>query len=182
MTKRKYRVVECLIILAFLAAWVVVVSLYSECFIDNALANQKIVFIMSVSSFENPYAAGYFVDEQGKKHIYELYERYPFKSIEEEYEYLLEHYDEFETVDFWDDATLRRCTKYLYHVNSNSEVRTDGMAIKDYPIRQLYGIRLVDGGEEFVWLGSETGISKSLADPSSDKIFEKFGDAWYVWK
>ena len=70
--------------------------------IDNTLMNQKIVYIMSVSSYDEPYAAGYFIDEKGKKHIYRLYDQGPFESIEKEYAYLLEHYDEFEVIDFFD--------------------------------------------------------------------------------
>lgn len=68
--------------------------------VDNLLEKQKIVFIMSVSSYSEPYVEGYFIDTKGKKHIYGLYEQAPFESIEKEYAYILEHYDEFETVDF----------------------------------------------------------------------------------
>ena len=150
--------------------------------IDNTLMNQKIVYIMSVSSYDEPYAAGYFIDEKGKKHIYRLYDQGPFESIEKEYAYLLEHYDEFEVIDFFDYTTLRKCTEYLYNVNSDSMIRTEGEIIMDYPIKQLYGIRLKDERAEFVWLGSETGISKRLDDPATDKIFEEFGDKWYTLK
>ena len=150
--------------------------------IDKILSNQKIVFIMSVSSFEDPYAAGYFIDQQGKKHIYGLYDQRPFESIEKEYSYLIEHYDEFETTDFFDYSTLRKCTEYLYRVNAESEIRTEGKAIIDAPEKQLYGVRMLDDHEEFVWLGSEPGISKRLDDASSDHIFEEFGDKWYLIK
>ena len=61
--------------------------------VDNLLEKQKIVFIMSVSSYAEPYVEGYFIDTKGKKHIYGLYEQAPFESIEKEYTYLLEHYD-----------------------------------------------------------------------------------------
>ena len=146
---------------------------------DKVGMNQKIVFVMSVSSYEEPYAEGYFIDTTGKKHIYGLYEQQPFETIEKEYAYLLEHYDEFETVDFFDETTLKKCTESLYHVNADSELRTEGTAIMDFPLKQLYGIRVTDGQEEFVFLGSETGISERLDDPAADKIFEEFGDKWY---
>lgn len=110
--------------------------------IDNILMNQKIVFIMSVSSYDEPYSTGYFIDEK----------------------------------------TLRKCVKYLYHVNTDSAIRTEGEAIMDAPIKQLYGIRLVDDQEEFVWLGSEPGISERLDDSSSDLVFKEFGDKWYLIK
>ncbi len=148
--------------------------------VDNLLREQKIVFIMSVSSYSEPYVEGYFIDTKGKKHIYGLYEHSPFESIEKEYAYLLEHYDEFESVDFFDDTTLRNCTEYLYHVNIDSELKTEGTAIMDFPLKQLYGIRVIDGHEEFVFLGSETGITESLDDPSAVHIFEEFGDTWYL--
>ena len=148
--------------------------------IDTILENQKIVFIMSISSYSEPYAEGYFIDSTGKKHIYRLHDQHPFDSIETEYTYLLEHYDEFEIVDFFDDATLRMCTEYLYHVNIDSEVKSEGTAIMDFPLKQLYGIKVLDEQEEFVWLGSETGISSKLEDQSADQIFAEFGDAWYL--
>ena len=149
---------------------------------DNFELNQKIVFIMSVSSYAEPYAEGYFIDTTGKKHIYGLYEQKPFETIEKEYAYLLEHYDEFETVDFFDETTLKKCTESLYHVNTDSELRTEGTAIMDFPLKQLYGIRVTDGQEEFVFLGSETGISERLDDPAADIIFKEFGDKWYLLK
>ena len=147
---------------------------------DKFWGDQKIVFIMSVSSYAEPYAEGYFIDTVGKKHIYGLYEHAPFETIEKEYAYLMEHYDEFETIDFFDDTSLRNCTEYLYHVNMDSKLKTEGTAIMDFPLKQLYGIRMIDGHEEFIFLGSETGISERLDDPSADQIFEEFGDTWYL--
>ena len=35
--------------------------------VDNLLEKQKIVFIMSVSSYSEPYVEGYFIDTKGKK-------------------------------------------------------------------------------------------------------------------
>lgn len=119
--------------------------------VDNLLEKQKKVFIMSVSSYSEPYVEGYFIDTKGKKHIYGLYGQAPFESIEKEYAYLLEHYDEFEMVEFW-----------------------------DYPLKQLYGIRVKDDNEEFVFLESETGITERLDDPSAVQIYEEFGEEWYV--
>ena len=148
--------------------------------VDNLLEKQKIVFIMPVSSYSEPYVEGYFIDTKGKKHIYGLYEQAPFESIEKEYTYLLEHYDEFETVDFWDDTTLKNCTEYLYHVNIGSERKTEGTTIMDYPLKQLYGIRVIDDNEEFVFLESETGITERLGDSSAAQIYEEFGEEWYV--
>lgn len=106
---------------------------------------------MSVSSCSEPYVEGYFIDTKGKKHIYGLYGQAPFESIEKEYAYLLEHYDEFEMVEFG-----------------------------DYPLKQLYGIRVIDDNEEFVFLESETGITERLDDPSAAQIYEEFGEEWYV--
>ena len=115
------------------------------------MEKQKIVFIMSVSSYSEPYVEGYFIDTKGKKHIYGLYGQTPFESIEKEYAYLLEHYDEFEMVEFG-----------------------------DYPLKQLYGIRVIDDNEEFVSHESETGITERLDDPSAAQIYEEFGEEWYV--
>ena len=67
--------------------------------VDNLLEKQKIVFIMPVSSYSEPYVEGYFIDTKGKKHIYGLYGQAPFESIEKE---------------------------YLYHVNIDSERKTEG--------------------------------------------------------
>lgn len=121
--------------------------------VDNLLEKQKIVFIMSVSSYSEPYVEGYFIDTKGKKHIYGLYEQAPFESIEKE---------------------------YLYHVNIDSDRKTEGSAIMDYPLKQLYGIRMTDDNEEFVFLESETGITERLDDPSAVQIYEEFGEEWYV--
>lgn len=41
------------------------------------------------------------MDGKGKKHIYELSNIQPFYSEEETYDYLMEHYDEFPTEDFF---------------------------------------------------------------------------------
>lgn len=149
--------------------------------IDQILTEQKIIFIMSVSSYDEVYAAGYFIDENGMKHSYQLDQR-PFSSIEKEYAYLLEHYDEFDTIDFFDDTTLKNCIDYLYHVDTDAEIKSEGAAIMDFPEHILYGIRLIDGAEEFVCLRTETGITKWLDDSSADKILEEFGDNWYTWK
>ncbi len=150
--------------------------------IDQILMDQKIVFIMSISSYGEPYTEGYFIDGNGKKHIYGLYDQYPFESIEKEYAYLLEHYDEFETVDFFDDKTLRECTELLYYVNPDSEIKEEGGVIFDYPSKVLYGIKQIDGHEEIVELESFTGILIRLEDPSADQIYEIFGDVWYSLK
>ena len=121
--------------------------------VDNLLEKQKIVFIMSVSSYSEPYVEGYFIDKKGKKHIYGLYEQAPFELIEKE---------------------------YLYHVNIDSERKTEGTTIMDYPLKQLYGIRVIDDNEEFVFLESETGITERLDDLSAVQIYEEFGEEWYV--
>lgn len=149
--------------------------------IDHILMNQKIVFIMSVSSYEEPYAEGYFLDGKGKKHIYGSYEQ-PFESIEKEYAYLLEHYDEFETMDFLDDKTMRKCTEALYYVDPDSEIRKEGEVIFDCPEYILYGIKQMDGHEEIVRLEAYSGILERLDDPSADLIYETFGDTWYSLK
>ena len=121
--------------------------------VDNLLEKQKIVFIMPVSSYSEPYVEGYFIDTKWKKHIYGLYGQAPFESIEKE---------------------------YLYHVNIDSERKTEGTTIMDYPLKQLYGIRVIDDNEEFVFLESETGITERLDDPSAVQIYEEFGEEWYV--
>ena len=150
--------------------------------IDNILMNQKIVFIMSVSSYAERYAAGYFIDAKGKKHIYGLYDQWPFESIEKEYAYLLEHYDEFETIDFFDDKTLRECTECLYYINPNSETKEEGNILFDFSVNILYGIKQIDGHEEIVELESFTGILERLDDPYADQIYEIFGDTWFAPK
>lgn len=52
--------------------------------------------------------------------------------------------------------------EYLYHVNIDSERKMEGTTIMDYPLKQLYGIRVIDDNEEFVFLESETGITERL--------------------
>lgn len=148
--------------------------------IDQILREQKIVYIMSVSSYDEPYTAGYFIDGNGKKHIYGLYNQRPFESIEKEYAYLLEHYDEFETMDFFEDKTLKKCTQLLYYVNTDSETRKEGEVIFDCPYYILYGIKQIDGHEEIVRLESYSGILERLDDLSADQIYEIFGDKWYL--
>ena len=149
--------------------------------IDALLMNQKIVFIMSVSSYEEPYAEGYFIDGKGKRHVYGLFD-HPFESIEKEYAYLMEHYDEFKTNDLFDDKNLRECAEALYHVDPDSETRKEGEVIFDCPEYILYGIRQIDGQEEFVRLEAYSGILERLDDSSADLIYEIFGDAWYSMK
>lgn len=150
--------------------------------IDQILREQKIVYIMSVSSYDEPYTEGYFIDGNGKKHIYGLYNQRPFESIEKEYAYLLEHYDEFETMDFFDDKMLRECTESLYRVNPNSETRKEGQVIFDCPYYILYGIKQIDGHEEIVQLEGYSGILERLDDSFADQIYEIFGDKWYLRK
>lgn len=145
----------------------------SKADIDLILENQKIIFLQSISSYEETYAAGYFIDSNGKKHIYKLNDRQPFRSIGETYEYLLKHYDEFETTDYFDDITLKKCVRHLYCVNKDANVMEKGEVIIDAPEITLYGIRQKNDQEEFVWLGSECGISKKLDDPSAYWILEE---------
>ncbi len=56
----------------------------------------------------------------------------------------------------------------------------EGTTIMDYPLKQLYGIRVIDDNEEFVFLESETGITERLDDLSAVQIYEEFGEEWYV--
>lgn len=149
---------------------------------DKELQEQKIVFIMWVVSFDEPYSKGYFVDGKGAKHIFENYGERPFNSVEDEYAYLLEHYDEFETAEFFDNATLKQCAECLYKVNANAEMIADGQEIMDAPEVMLYGVKIVEEREEFVLLGSESGATKRLDDISSNEIFALFGDKWSLIK
>lgn len=146
--------------------------------IENILNDQKIVFIMSDTSFEERFTSGYFIDGNGKQHIYKLYDRGPFELIEQTYEYLVEHYDEFEAVEFFDSNSLIKCTEALYCVNPESEIIQEGKVIIDCPVEQLYGVKMINGKEEFVFLKSYTGISKQLADPYAEIIYKEFGDDW----
>lgn len=150
----------------------------SKYHIDNILKDQKIVFIMSDTSFEERFTSGYFIDGNGKKHIYKLYDRGPFELIEQTYEYLVDHYDEFETVEFLDSNSLIKCTEALYCVNPESEIIQKGKVIIDCPVVQLYGVKMNNGKEEFVFLKSYTGISEQLADPYAEIIYKEFGDDW----
>ena len=150
--------------------------------VDQILKNQKIIFIMSVSSYEDPYAAGYFIDASGKKHRYELYDRGPFRSIEEEYVFLLERYDEFEPAEGFEDQLFQDCVGNLCLVNPEAPREKEGTVIMDYPYKALYGIRQKDGREEIVFLESDTGIRESLKDPHAEKLYEAFGESWYLLK
>lgn len=143
-------------------------------------SDQKIVFMMWIASYDEPYSNGYFIDGKGTKHIYKRSGVMPMYPVEDEYAYLLEHYDEFETMAYFDDDTLKKCAECLYQVNANAEIRTEGKAIADAPEKKLYGVRMIDGNEEFVFLGSEPGIVKRLDDAASDQIFALFGDKWYL--
>ena len=147
---------------------------------DQVWSDQKIVFMMWIASFDEPYSKGYFIDGKGMKHVYERPDTKPMYPVEDEYAYLIEHYDEFESMEYFDDETLKQCAECLYQVNADAEVITEGTAIADAPEKSLYGVRMKDGREEFVFLGSEPGISKRLDDPSADEIFELFGDKWYL--
>lgn len=62
--------------------------------------------------------------------------------------------------------------EYLYHVNIDSERKMEGTTIMDYPLKQLYGIRVIDDNEEFVFLESETGITERLDDQLLEKCSE----------
>ncbi len=143
-------------------------------------AKQKIVFLMWIASYDEPYSKGYFIDGKGMKHIYERPDTKPMYSVEDEYAYLIEHYDEFDTAEYFDNDTLKQCMECLFKVNADAKIRTDGTAIADAPEKSLYGIRMNDDQAEFIFLGSEPGISKRLDDASADKIFELFGDKWYL--
>lgn len=157
---------------------------------DTVLNNQKIIFIVSVYDHDEGYIYnaryGYFIDQTGRKHIFDVHELYnqtSSVSIEQKYAYLLEHYAEFEAKDFLDDSKLRNCIDYLYHVNPNAEIRSEGEVVaSEAPEREptLYGVRMVNDHEEFVWLGHNVGsyYSERLDDPSADLIFQEFGSQW----
>lgn len=150
--------------------------------VDQILKNQKIVFIMSVSSYDEPYAEGYFIDADGKKHCYEMHDRGPFKTIDEEYAYLLEHYDEFEATEGFGNDLFKDCVGNLCLVNSEAPREKEGTVIMDYPYKALYGIRQNDGKDEIVFLESTTGVNEKLKDSHAEKLYEAFGEAWYVLK
>ncbi len=150
--------------------------------VDQILKNQKIIFIMSVSSFDEPYAAGYFIDADGKKHRYEMYDRRPFNSIDEEYAFLLEHYDEFEAEEGFEKNLFKDCVWTLCLVNSEAPRKKEGIVIMDYPYEALYGIRQKDGREEIVFLESTTGVHETLNDSYAEKLYEAFGETWYSLK
>lgn len=157
---------------------------------DTVLNHQKIIFIVSVCDYDEQYIYndryGYFIDQTGRKHIFDVHELYnhtSFVPIEQKYAYLLEHYEEFEAKDFLDDSKLRECIDYLYHVNPDAEIRTEGeVVVSEAAEREptLYGVRMVNNHEEFVWLGTNVGsyFSQRLDDPSADFIFEEFGSQW----
>lgn len=52
-----------------------------------------------------------------------MLEEEPFESLEEEYAYVMEHLEELETVDFWDQETLKSCVEALYCVDANAKVK-----------------------------------------------------------
>ena len=142
--------------------------------------DQKIIFMMWIASYDEPYSKGYFIDGKGMKHTYERQDTKPMYQVEDEYAYLIEHYDEFDSAEYFDDDTLKQCVEYLNKVNADAEIKTEDKAIADAPEKSLYGVRMNNGQAEFVFLGSEPGISKRLDDGSADKIFELFGDDWYL--
>ena len=142
--------------------------------------DQKIIFMMWIASYDEPYSKGYFIDGKGMKHTYERPDTKPMYQVEDEYAYLIEHYDEFDSAEYFDDDTLKQCVEYLNKVNADAEIKTEDKAIADAPEKSLYGVRMNNGQAEFVFLGSEPGISKRLDDGSADKIFELFGDDWYL--
>lgn len=49
-------------------------------------------------------------------------------------------------------------------------------------MKQLYGVRIADGKEEFVFLKSYTGESEKLDDPYANFICNEFGDNWSSYK
>lgn len=71
----------------------------------------QIVFMMWIASYDEPYSNGYFIDGKGTKHIYKCSGVMPMYPVEDEYTYLLEHYDEFETMAYFDDETLKKCAE-----------------------------------------------------------------------
>ncbi len=146
--------------------------------VNQIIDNQRIVFIMSVSSYDEPYMEGYFIDTEGKKHCYRFMDRRPFDLIDQEYEFLIEHYEEFETSEFFSEDELRESIECLCLVNSEANRIKKGDIIFDYPYHALYGIRQKDGKEERVWLRSFTGIDESLDDPYANSLYEMFGDSW----
>ena len=146
--------------------------------INEILENQKIIFLVVEEIFAEGYFDGYFIDGGGKKHLFVLQREDRYQPVEDDFAYLSEHYDEFEGTDFVDKNTLSRWIDYLYHVNEKSTIKEQGEDIADMEVVTLYGIRMIDGKEEFVWLGSYSGVSKRLDDEIADKLFEELGEDW----
>ena len=146
--------------------------------IDEILENQKIIFLVVSNNFENQSFKGYFIDGSGEKHLFVLQRDDWYQPVEGDFAYLLEHYDEFEGTDFVDEDTLRRWIDYLYRVDENSIIKAEGEDVVDLAEVTLYGIRTIDGKEEFVWLGSYSGVSRRLDDENVDKLFEELGEDW----
>lgn len=151
----------------------------SEEAINAVLVQQEVVFLMSYKSYSERHIAGYVIDRNGKKYRYSLLDQWPFKSLEEEYSYVMEHLDEFKPVDFWDRETLKACTGALYAVDADAKLKKSGGLLFDAPLAELYGVRRKDGKEEFVKLiTDDSGEIEQLKDPSADFIMENMGESW----
>ena len=151
----------------------------SEEEITSILENQEFLFMMSYRSYSERYIAGYAIGRDGKKYSYALENSWPFESPEEEFSYITGHFDELETVELWDEETVRACTEALYSVDAGAKIKKGGRIAEDAPFAGFCGIRVKDGKREFISLMSnDSGLTEKLKDPSADFIMEQTGDRW----
>lgn len=136
--------------------------------------SHDIVFIGNRQWYgEGYHNAGWFIDSSGNKRYFDLSnESHDYASIDKMYEYLNQHFDEFETEPFLESEQLIESYKYLGRIEKDANIEEKCVMV-DYGAVFFYGVRLSENGNpEFVFLEEYGDWERTNTDPNADKVLE----------
>lgn len=136
--------------------------------------SHDIVFIGNHQWYgEGYHNVGWFIDSSGNKRYFDLSnESRDYASIDKMYQYLNQHFDEFETEPFLESEQLSESYAYLKQIDVNAEI-TEKCVMVDYGAVFFYGVRLSENGDpEFVFLEEYGDWERTNTDPNAGKVLE----------
>ncbi len=182
----KKKILYILIVIAVLLLGGCIIKIYKDKKLQEQIAvdgiEQKIVFLIKRNQYSDSYEDnGYFIDNLGNRYYYNLsnQKEFYYKDMNYEYEYLVEHMEEYEKEPYLEKEQLYEAYKHLLKVDKNAEKKEENISV-DYGYVRFWGIRpSEDGGEEFILLEEKGDFEITVLDKNVDEVMEIIGrDNW----
>ena len=140
--------------------------------------DHRIVFIINKQQFSDNYENnGYFIDNLGNRCFFSTVPK-EYVRIENLYEYLEEHIEEYEREPFLEQDQLYKVYKHLLMIDKNAETEEENISV-DYGYIYYYGIRQIDEKEEIIFLKESGDFEITVLDKNVDDVLEIIGtDNW----